>query len=435
MKKVVLIVLAVLCAVFLFGFGPGYPNQPAPPGAWSSIGPFGGNICGLARNPKSPSELYAASSSYPSQIFRSVNNGSSWTRQSVVSAYVYDLAVDPKTSGTIYLLCDNSVQVSKDKGKTFSRLSLPYGFQAYDGRMAVHPTNPKIMFVCGYYAYDTANWKNEMAVVRTTNGGADWTLKRLSQLTDYGYGRGIAIAASNPNYVYVCGYDYKNSVRTARAYVSKNAGGTWTSVGGSAVFSGSSAPSCYAVSVDPRDPKKAWVGHNTGIARTANAGASWQPQQGSQIDYVTALTADASNPNILYGGGRYNGEYANIRSTDGGATWTAVSKGLYGEARRILASGANVHQATRAGIYRSKNGGGAWAPGHTGIRAANIDVFAVAPSSSNTIYAGIYGYALLKTVTGGTAWAPCAEFYGSELVASVIVLPTNANTLYVKPSG
>ena len=434
MKKVVLIVLAVLCAVFLFGFGPGYPNQPAPPGAWSSIGPFGGNICGLARNPKSPSELYAASSSYPSQIFRSVNNGSSWTRQSVISAYVYDLAVDPKTSGTIYLLCDNSVQVSKDKGKTFSRIALPSGFQGYDGAIAIHPTNPKIIAVCGNYIYDQANWRSELSVALTTNGGATWTIKRMSQPVDYGYGRDIAFAKSNPAYIYVCGFDYKDNKRSARIFVSKNGGSSWTSIGGAAVFQNIS-PACFSVHVDPRDPEKAWVGHYGGIARTSNAGGSWTAQKTTQITNVTALATDGSNPNILYAGAQHNYQYAGLKSTDGGSTWTAVTKGLYGECRRVLAAGPNVHLATRAGVFRSRNGGAAWATSHTGIRASSVAALGIAPSSPKTIYAGIYGYALLKTVNGGAAWAPCPSFSGSDLVASVIVHPTNANTLYVKPSG
>ena len=433
MKKSFALILAVLCAAALFGRGLQDAASPAPPGAWTPLGPYGGDIVGLARNPKSPNELYAVSSSYPCQVFRSVNSGKSWASQAVLNAYVYDLAVNPKTAGTIYLLTDSAVQVSKDKGKTYSRLSLPSYFQAYDGGIAVHPSNPKIIIVCGYYTYDTAAWKSEMAVARTTNGGATWTLKSLSRSTDYGYGQGVAIAASNPNYIYVCGYENKDNVRSPRVFVSKNGGGSWSSVGGSSVFSRSTG--CFAVHVDPRDPKKAWVGHTTGIGRTANAGASWQAQTDNQIDYVSALAADASNPNILYGGGRYKAVYANLKSTDGGATWKAVTQGVYGEPRRILASGPDIHQATRAGIFRSKNGGGAWAPSHAGIRAATIDVIAVAPSSPATIYAGIYGYALVKTVNGGAAWSRCAEFYGSQLVASVIVHPTDANTLFVKPSG
>ncbi len=434
MKKAVVIILAVLCAVFLFGRSPGPADRPDRAGSWTPLGPYGGDIQGLARNPKSAAELYAVSSSSPSQIWRSTNSGASWTRQSIVMQWIYDLAIDPKTPSTIYLLSESYLYTSTDKGKTFSNHRFPDDFQSYNGRIAVHPANPKIIMVVGSYYYNTADWHSEIAVAKTTNGGATWTLKRLSNLTDYGYGRGIVFAKSNPNYIYLCGYDQKNSVTAARVFVSKNGGSTWASVGSSAVFN-NSYPACYSIHVDPRDPKKAWVGHDSGIARTTNAGGSWKAQQTPQITHVTAIAADSSNPNILYAGGKYNLVYSSLKSTDGGNAWKASSTGLYGECRQILAAGSKVHQATQAGIFLSKNGGTTWNPGHNGIRAANIKAFAIAPSSPNTIYTGIQGYALLKTVNGGSAWTPCTEFYGSDLVASVVVHPSNPNTIYVKPSG
>ena len=438
MKKIVLFVIGAifvcLCGLRLLGTSAPQGASPDQAGAWTSLGPYGGDIVGLARNPKSPSELYAASSSYPSQIFRSVNNGSSWTRQSVVSQRIYDIAVDPVTPSTIYLISYGYLHKSTDKGKNFTNHQFPSGFNADYGRIAVHPTNPNIIIIAGIYYYDNVNYKTDIAVVMTTNGGASWTLKRFSNSADYGYGYDIVFAKSNPNYVYLCGYDQKNSVDTARVYVSKNGGGSWKSVAVAAIFNGD-YPASYAIQVDPRDPKKAWVSHYNGIARTANAGSSWKAQQTPQITSVTSIAADTSNPKILYAGGKLNYTRNALKSTDGGVTWKVTGDGVYGGSHRILASGSKVHIATEAGIFLSKNGGVAWNPGHGGIRGANIKAFAASPSSPNTIYAGIYGYALLKTTNGGSAWTTCGAFYGSDLVGSVAVHPTNPNTIYVKPSG
>lgn len=434
MKKIAFVMVAAVCAVALIGGVAGETNPDGPPGAWTPIGPFGGNIAGLARNPKAASELFAVCKSYPAQLFRSGNNGSSWSRVSLINDRVNHLALDPKTPGKIYLLYDSTLRVSTDKGKTFTSRPFPSYFSTYGCRLAVHPANPQVILVGGYFTYDVVNWHSEMAVARTTNGGTTWTIKKLTPGTDSGYVRDLAFAKSNPNYVYACGYTYTNGLFSAQAFVSKNGGNAWTKVSGSPVFQ-SSSTACYSVQVDPRNPKKAWIGHAGGIARTSNAGASWQAQSASSITRVTALAADSANPNILYAGGAYNYKVSALKSTDGGVTWTAVSDGVYGEPRAILASGANVHLASEAGVFRSLNGGAVWKPSQTGIRATDVKSFGIAPSAPNTIYAGLYGYAVLKTINGGGAWAPCAEFYGSNLIESIAVHPTNPNTLYAKPSG
>jgi len=438
MKKTVLFAIGAifvcLCGLRLLGTSAPQGASPDQAEAWTSLGPYGGDMVGLARNPKSPGELFAVSSSWPSQVWRSTNSGTSWTRQSVVSERIYDVAIDPVTPSTIYLISYGTLYKSTDKGKKFANHRLPTGFNADYGRIAVHPSNPNIIIIVGKIYYENTGYKNDIAIVKTTNGGASWTLKRFTNSADFGYGYDVVFAKSNPNYVYLCGYDQKGSVDTARVYVSKNGGSTWKNVAAPAVFNGD-YPASYAICVDAHDPKKAWVSHYNGIARTTNAGSTWKAQQTPQITDVKSITADTSNQKIFYARGKFNNVLSSLKSTDGGVTWKVIGNGVYGRSHRILAAGSKVYVATEAGIFLSKNGGTTWNPGHSGIRASTIKAFAVSPSSPNTIYAGIYGYALLKTTNGGSAWTPCAEFYGSNLVASVIVHPTNPNTIYIKPSG
>jgi hypothetical protein len=324
--------------------------------------------------------------------------------------------------------------MSRDQGKTFERIQLPSGFGCNNGRIAVHPTNPKVILVSGDYVWDSANYKTCPAVARTTNGGVSWTVQKLATGSEYGTAYDAVFAKSNPNYAYLCGYDHKNSVRTPRVFVSKNGGATWTGVGSSSVFSGDYTV-CYAVCVDARDPKKAWVAHSNGIARTANAGGSWKAQQTASLTDITAVAVDASNPKVLHAGGKFQYERASLKSTDGGLTWQAVTAGVFGECRHILAAGANVYWAGRVGIFRSKNGGATWAVGHKGIRGAIVEVFAVAPSSPNTLIAGIYGYGHFRTANGGALWKPCGSYYGTEFTGSIAIGATNPNLVYVKPSG
>lgn len=132
------------------------------------------------------------------------------------------------------------------------------------------------------------------------------------------------------------------------------------------------------------------------IWRSTNGGGSWKAQQTNPITDVTAVAADASNPKVLYAGGKFKDVRSALKSTDGGLTW---------------------------------------AVGHNGIRGALVDAFAVAPSASNVIIAGIYGYAHFRTANGGALWTPCGDYYGAEFTGSIAVSATQPNLVYVKPSG
>lgn len=434
MRRILAFMTAAACAVLFLGSAPDAGRRTPPPGAWTSIGPFGGNIRNLARNPKSPAELYAVSESWPGQIWRSTNGGGNWTRLAVVSDRAYDLAVDPKTPGKLYYAGYNALYVSTDRAKTFVRKQLPAGFGSNNGRIAVHPANPNIILITGDFVWDNVNYKTVPAVAKTANGGASWTVQKLATGSDYGVIYDAAFAKSSPNYIYLCGYDHKDNVRTPRVYVSKNGGGSWTSVASPSIFTGQYSY-CASVHVDAKNPKKAWVAHSAGVARTADAGGSWKAQETTPITDVTAIAADASNPNVLYAGGDYKYVRGALKSTDGGLTWTSVTEGIYGECRRILAAGMNVHYAGAAGIFQSKNGGATWAAGHNGIRGARVDAFAVARSAPNVLIAGIYGYAHLRTANGGALWTPCGSYYGAEFTGSIAISATKPNLVYVKPSG
>jgi hypothetical protein len=43
--------------------------------SWTSIGPEGGSVAAVVRNPKKTSELYAVNKGYPGHVFRSANGG------------------------------------------------------------------------------------------------------------------------------------------------------------------------------------------------------------------------------------------------------------------------------------------------------------------------------------------------------------------------
>ncbi|MBN2206566.1 MAG: hypothetical protein JW742_04110 [Candidatus Aminicenantes bacterium] len=399
---------------------------------WTAIGPEGGQVAGLARNPKAPNELYAALSGYPGQVFRSVNNGASWTLRGVVMDLINDVAIDPLDSRKIYVLGGRGFFKSADRGATFSEVRFPAGFQAGNGRIAVNPAHPEIQIVAGEY-YKSAAGETLMAVAGTADGGATWTLQTFEPASASGRAYDVAISPKNPDLAFVCGYfQMTGGVATPCVFVSRNGGRTWKNTTTAGAFQPENGGICYGLAVDARDANRAYVAHGRGVALTSDGGANWKAS--AVHSAFVSVAVDGLNSGILYAlisglaqspvGGCY-------KSSDGGKNWKHLEGLFYGWGGRLLARGPRVHAATSAGVFRSANGGRSWKASHAGMKATDVPAFAVAPSAPSTIYAGPYSYAFFKTTDGGRTWTQKQLPGSSDQFLSVVVHPANAETVYV----
>lgn len=445
MQKAGSIILVVICAVWLCAAGPAGGGgrdgtaRRAGAGAWAELGPEGGTVSGMDRNPKAPSEVYAVTSF--GLVYRSGDNGASWKRKTAVSELVaynfLDLKIDPLTPSTLYVLDASAVYKSVDKGATFSKLPFPSNASS-TGRIAVHPTNPRILYVAGLERYGQDQAQFRMAVLKSVDGGQSWSVHKMQASAESGYAMDIAVAAKNPAVLYACGNYHRPLAEWYEAAVfrSTDAGLTWKDV--TPDFMRSQIHS-WAVVADPTNPSRAYVtydGHtDSGVARTLDGGATWQKQSYPvQTYYVFALAIDSLNPRTLYG----TGEDVTFKSVDGGINWTPVQKGFYGAGTRVLARGKVVHAASNGGVFRSVNAGASFAPGHKGIRASDILSFALVPpggggartAGAGTLYAGVDGYGLFKSTNGGGAWTKLEDFPGSTRPRSVAAPRSDARRVY-----
>ena len=158
----------------------------------------------------------------------------------------------------------------------------------------------------------------------------------------------IAVAPSDPNIVYVASGEglHRPDLSVGNGiYKSADAGKTWTHLG---LADGYQIP---ALAVDPRDPNKVFaavLGHpygpsqERGIYRSTDGGQNWQRviskdenTGGSDVEI------DPSNPDVVYASmwearegpwednNEFNGSGGGLfKSTDGGATWRPLTKGL-----------------------------------------------------------------------------------------------------------
>ncbi|HET7451657.1 MAG TPA: hypothetical protein VFL12_02865, partial [Thermoanaerobaculia bacterium] len=108
MKRSVLAVLAILGAAAL-------PARAAVH-AWSSNGPFGGPITGLAIDPSNPARLWAVS--FNGGVFRSVDAGAHWTPSidGLADLTVNVIAVDPLHASNLLVGTQEGIFRSTDGG-------------------------------------------------------------------------------------------------------------------------------------------------------------------------------------------------------------------------------------------------------------------------------------------------------------------------------
>ncbi len=251
-------------------------------------------------------------------------------------------------------------------------------------------------------------------VWRTTDYGRTWNPIFDDQPT--GSIGAIAVAPSNPNIIYVGsgeGLQRPDLSTGDGIYKSTDAGRTWIHLG---LRDGQQIPQ---IAIDPYDPNRLFVavlGHpyganpERGIFRSIDGGRSFE-----KVLYKDENTGgsdvalDPSNAQIVYAGlwEARQGPWENaawtgtsgglFKSTDGGTTWRALTKGLPqgltqvnialapGDPRRVYIAAAT---GPRSGIFRSDDAGESWTQATTDTRPAlrigggDLPVLTVDPEES-----------------------------------------------------
>jgi len=347
----------------------------------------------------------------------------------------YDVRIHPVTKTTMYVT-DNFAGVVKstDAGATWTATNSgitvkggPSGDAYTIFSLTVDPNNPDIVWA------GTQGEGGRFGIFKSTDAGATWSI-RASGITAGDFGivfRGFTVQPGDSNVVYAMaelptatnGREFNRT--QGRVYKTADGGSSW-----SMLWQGDNLAR-YLI-IDPRDSRTLYL--STGIFdREAN--------NSTCADGMTASQA---------------GGVGILKSTDGGATWTAINNGLadlyVGSLRMhptnydilFAATGNNACSGqyeglARSGLFRSTNGGATWS---LVIPFQIMTTVNFAPSNPNIVYAGSSN-AFYRSSDGGNTWSRYGKSTGdwgpqgvrAGFPIDVVIDPADPNLVYANNYG
>jgi photosystem II stability/assembly factor-like uncharacterized protein len=329
-------------------------------GGWTPLGgPSipGGQVNALAVHPAISGTVYAAvapvgaGESGPSVIYKTTDGAASWTAVYTAKHRVCALAV---TGTIVYAGAFNqggegpSIYLSNDSGVSWTPVFAFTSRGAWSD-MAVHPTDTNVAIAGGWQ--DDGTNRDEGVVYGTDDGGLTWS--PLLTVTVPGDDVDIAAVLIHPV-----------------------------------------TPTLMLAAVTGSSP-------NSVIYRSEDGGATWPVSV--TTGYVYSLAAHASDPQMLYAGGRAMCGCQVLRSTDAGLSWTEVLPNVGGT--MAFEPPGTVHVLSGNQLWSSTSDGdpGTWSNvGDFGDNGGAFDVD-LGPTPA-ALYAGGGVHGVFKSTDSGANW-------------------------------
>lgn len=351
--------ISIATGLALLVSAPQSPPQGAPPFAldsatiaafrWRNIGPANmqGRVSDAVGIPSPSKTFFVAAAA--GGIWKSTNNGITWRpvfdNQRVVAMGV--LAIAPSDTMQVWagtgepnsrnsISPGGGVYKSTDGGLTWRLMGLEKTETV--GRIAVHPTNPNVVYVAALGAIWRAN--PERGLYKTEDGGQTWQLvKFISNKAGF---VDVQLDPSNPDIVWASSYErvrgpyFLNSGGPGSAlWKSTDAGKTWTEVKGGgfpetmkgriSIAIAQSNPRVMYTMVEA-DTAKGSRERPSGLYRSEDGGATWTRTNNSNTRpfYYSQVRVHPKNPDRVYWSST-----PVLVSNDGGRTPMNATVGLH----------------------------------------------------------------------------------------------------------
>ncbi|HEU5134505.1 MAG TPA: hypothetical protein VFU13_05115 [Steroidobacteraceae bacterium] len=373
----------------------------------------------VAFDPASPANVIAIT--FAGDLLRSTDSGATWPanlqRPRLRANYSTQIVPHPAVAGRLFVGSSDGPLYSADGGATFEqrardlRAGRISSFSAADnGDIYASLVFPARVF------RRTGTWSP------VNNEGLFASASAALNVT------GVATSARNSSALYVLDY-------AGRLLKSSDHGATWNAPPASL-----STQLLRAVAVDPVDAARAYVATHEGVWRTTDGGLSWQRSAGASTE-IDKIVVSPSSRQVIYASSMFNTRV--FRSGDGGVNFLETAAlpatGQIGALNVDPNNAQIVYAIAFAQLVKTTDGGATWTalPANDASGAAyNIGsavlVDPVHPTTL-TIPSNAQHRGFIRSVDGGATWARTALDIGGKiaLYSTAGILHPNQPTLLI----
>ena len=384
-------------------------------------------VSAIAVNAGNDQIVLAGASGYG--IYRSTDAGATWTSV-LPDITMYEVFFDPSNTSNAYAtVYGQGVYKSTDTGQTWSLINgsgtnaLPIASMGAIN-IAISPSSPGTIYAA------LKNSSNDLLLgfYKTTNGGNNWLpiAAPPNDNVDY-WNWSLRVHPTNPNVVFA------GSLLLSR---SLDGGNTWTDVG-------DEGPPFIHVDqhsqVFSPDGNTLYIGNDGGVWSTTGPSASSITWIDLNTTFATTLfypglSINPTNVNIAFAGAQDNGtEYY-----QGNLSWNEVACGDGGWTAIDFVNPQNVYATCQEiDIWKSTDGGTSWNPAQNGINTTDdsqfIPPFVMDPSNSLRLYFG--ASRVYQTTDGASSWSAISGDLAEYGLTAIAVAPSGSNTVYAGGYG